>query len=418
MDTETNPKGEKDMAVEVVMPKLGMAMKEGTVSLWSKEVGDSVEKGEAIASINSEKIEMDIESPTEGTILNIAVQEGQGVPPGTVICHIGNPNEKIMIKEPVAEKIDLEIDEQEKPKTKESPILPQGDRLLITPIARKMAQAANLDIEKIQGTGPGGRITKDDVQKEMEKRDSKSVIKEERIVDPQHPLESPQQIPVSGMRKIIAKRMKESLQNSAQLTLTMKVDITDLVILQKQVNEILQRHESTKLTITDFVAKTVVLALKEHPKMNSAYIEDNIHLYEHIHLGLAVALEKGLVVPVIRNAESCTIRHLSKKGKELARRARDGQLPSEDMQGSTFTISNLGAYGVEHFTPILNTPETGILGIGSAYDTPLYIGDELERRTILPLSLTFDHRVLDGAPASAFLQTLKRYLEEPITVIL
>ncbi|MDW7616777.1 dihydrolipoamide acetyltransferase family protein [Peribacillus simplex] len=406
------------MAVEVVMPKLGMAMKEGTVSLWSKEVGDSVEKGEAIASINSEKIEMDIESPTEGTILNIAVQEGQGVPPGTVICHIGNPNEKIMIKEPVAEKIDLEIDEQEKPKTKESPILPQGDRLLITPIARKMAQAANLDIEKIQGTGPGGRITKDDVQKEMEKRDSKSVIKEERIVDPQHPLESPQQIPVSGMRKIIAKRMKESLQNSAQLTLTMKVDITDLVILQKQVNEILQRHESTKLTITDFVAKTVVLALKEHPKMNSAYIEDNIHLYEHIHLGLAVALEKGLVVPVIRNAESCTIRHLSKKGKELARRARDGQLPSEDMQGSTFTISNLGAYGVEHFTPILNTPETGILGIGSAYDTPLYIGDELERRTILPLSLTFDHRVLDGAPASAFLQTLKRYLEEPITVIL
>ncbi|SNS88586.1 pyruvate dehydrogenase E2 component (dihydrolipoamide acetyltransferase) [Bacillus sp. OK838] len=406
------------MAVEVVMPKLGMAMKEGTVSLWSKEVGDSVEKGEAIASINSEKIEMDIESPTEGTILNIAVQEGQGVPPGTVICHIGNPNEKIMIKEPVAEKIDLEIDEQEKPKTNESPILPQGDRLLITPIARKMAQAANLDIEKIQGTGPGGRITKDDVQKEMEKRDSKSVNKEERIEDPQHPLESPQQIPVSGMRKIIAKRMKESLQNSAQLTLTMKVDVTDLVILQKQANEILQRHESTKLTITDFVAKTVVLALKEHPKMNSAYIEDNIHFYEHIHLGLAVALEKGLVVPVIRNAESCTIRHLSKKGKELARRARDGQLPSEDMQGSTFTISNLGAYGVEHFTPILNTPETGILGIGSAYDTPLYIGDELERRTILPLSLTFDHRVLDGAPASAFLQTLKRYLEEPITVIL
>ncbi|MDF9761539.1 pyruvate dehydrogenase E2 component (dihydrolipoamide acetyltransferase) [Peribacillus simplex] len=406
------------MAVEVVMPKLGMAMKEGTVSLWSKEVGDSVEKGEAIASINSEKIEMDIESPTEGTILNIAVLEGQGVPPGTVICHIGNPNEKIMIKEPVAEKIDLEIDEQEKPKTKESPILPQGDRFLITPIARKMAQAANLDIEKIQGTGPGGRITKDDVQKEMEKRDSKSVNKEERIVDPQHPLESPQQIPVSGMRKIIAKRMKESLQNSAQLTLTMKVDVTDLVILQKQANEILQRHESTKLTITDFVAKTVVLALKEHPKMNSAYIEDNIHLYEHIHLGLAVALEKGLVVPVIRNAENCTLRQLSNKGKELARCARDGQLPIEDMQGSTFTISNLGAYGVEHFTPILNTPETGILGIGSAYDTPLYIGEELERRTILPLSLTFDHRVLDGAPASAFLQTLKRYLEEPITVIL
>ncbi|MEY9867367.1 pyruvate dehydrogenase E2 component (dihydrolipoamide acetyltransferase) [Peribacillus sp. B2I2] len=406
------------MAVEVVMPKLGMAMKEGTVSLWSKEVGDPVEKGEAIASINSEKIEMDIESPADGTILNIAVQEGQGVPPGTVICHIGNPNEKIISNEPVTEETEPEIHEQVTPNTKGSPILPMGDRLMITPVARKMAQAANLDIEKVQGTGPGGRITKEDVQKIIEKRDAKSVNSEERITDPQHPLDSPQRVPVTGMRNIIAKRMMESLQSSAQLTLTMKVDVTDLVILQKQAAGVLQKHESTKLTITDFVAKAVVLSLKEHPKMNSAYIEDNIHLYEHVHLGLAVALEKGLVVPVIRNAESCTLRQLSKKGKELARQARDGQLPSEDMQGSTFTISNLGAYGVEHFTPILNTPETGILGIGSAYDTPLYMGDELERRTILPLSLTFDHRVLDGAPASAFLQTLKRYLEEPITVIL
>lgn len=406
------------MAVEVVMPKLGMAMKEGTVSLWSKEVGDPVEKGEAIASINSEKIEMDIESPADGTILNIAVQEGQGVPPGTVICHIGNPNEKNISNEPVTEETEPEIHEQVTPNTKESPILPMGERLMITPVARKMAQAANLDIEKVQGTGPGGRITKEDVQKVIEKRDAKSVNSEERITDPQHPLDSPQQVPVTGMRNIIAKRMMESLQSSAQLTLTMKVDVTDLVILQKQAAGVLQKHESTKLTITDFVAKAVVLSLKEHPKMNSAYIEDNIHLYEHVHLGLAVALEKGLVVPVIRNAESCTLRQLSKKGKELARQARDGQLPSEDMQGSTFTISNLGAYGVEHFTPILNTPETGILGIGSAYDTPLYIGYELERRTILPLSLTFDHRVLDGAPASAFLQTLKRYLEEPITVIL
>ncbi|MEY8190269.1 dihydrolipoamide acetyltransferase family protein [Peribacillus simplex] len=406
------------MAVEVVMPKLGMAMKEGTVSLWSKAVGDSVEKGEAIASINSEKIEMDIESPAEGTILNIAVQEGQGVPPGTVICHIGNPNEEIVIDDHVAEQTQSIIAEQEKPKTKETPILPMGDRLMITPVARKMAQAANLDIEKIQGTGPGGRITKEDVQKVIEKRDSMSVKTEERIVSPQSTVESRQQIPVTGMRNIIAKRMKESLQSSAQLTLTMKVDVTDLVILQKQATETLQKQESTKLTITDFVAKAVVLSLKEHPKMNSAYIEDNIILYEQIHLGIAVALEKGLVVPVIRNAENCTLRQLSKKGKELARCARDGQLPIEDMQGSTFTISNLGAYGVEHFTPILNTPETGILGIGSAYETPRYIGEELAKRTILPLSLTFDHRVLDGAPAAAFLQTLKRYLEEPITVIL
>jgi pyruvate dehydrogenase E2 component (dihydrolipoamide acetyltransferase) len=198
----------------------------------------------------------------------------------------------------------------------------------------------------------------------------------------------------------------------------MKADVTDLIKLQKQATEVIQKHDENKLTVTDFVAKAVVLSLKEHPQMNSTYVEDKIHLFEHVHLGIAVALEKGLVVPVIRHAESFTIRQLSKNSKELAKRARESQLISEDMKGSTFTISNLGAYGVEHFTPILNTPEAGILGVGSAYDTPVYIGEELERRTILPLSLTFDHRVLDGAPASAFLQTVKRYLEEPLTMLL
>ncbi|MBK5483024.1 2-oxo acid dehydrogenase subunit E2 [Peribacillus sp. TH16] len=409
------------MAVEVVMPKLGMAMKEGTVSEWSKGVGDTVEKGEAIASINSEKIEMDIESPSEGTILNIAVPEGQGVPPGTVICYIGNPNENVLVYEPVAEEIKPENHKKETQKNPDLPNLPISknvDRVMITPVARKMAQAANLDIEKIQGTGPGGRITKDDVQKAIKRPESKPENKEDSILIPAQSIEKTQEIPVNGMRKIIATRMQDSLQSSAQLTLTMKADVTALIKLQRQATEIIQKHDDSKLTVTDFVAKAVVHSLKDHPKMNSAYVEDKIHLFEHVHLGLAVALEKGLVVPVIRNADVCTLKQLSKKGKELAKLAREGQLPSEEMNGSTFTISNLGAYGVEHFTPILNTPETGILGIGSAYDTPLFIEDTLERRTILPLSLTFDHRVLDGAPASAFLQTIKRYLEEPMTMLL
>jgi pyruvate dehydrogenase E2 component (dihydrolipoamide acetyltransferase) len=152
--------------------------------------------------------------------------------------------------------------------------------------------------------------------------------------------------------------------------------------------------------------------------MNSAYIEDKIYLFKHVHLGMAVALEKGLVVPVIRNADSCTLLDLSQNVKELAQKARQAQLTHEEMQGSTFTISNLGAFGIEHFTPVLNPPETGILGVGAVYDTPVYKGENLERRSILPLSLTFDHRVLDGAPAAAFLQTVKQYLEEPVTMLL
>ncbi|WP_047152962.1 dihydrolipoamide acetyltransferase family protein [Aneurinibacillus tyrosinisolvens] len=415
------------MAVEVVMPKLGMAMKEGTVAFWNKQVGDSVEKGEAIASVNSEKIEIDVESPTEGTVLKITVPEGQGVPPGTVICYIGNPSEEVITNEASVEENKPQIEMKEAQRTDELhesstlPISRDDARVKISPVARKMAQTANLELENIQGTGPGGRITKEDVEEAIKSSHSPEATpekKEGNIVNPVQLEAKGNQVPVSGMRKVIAARMQDSLRNSAQLTITMKVDVTDLIALQKQVASVIQKRTEAKLTVTDFVARAVVLSLKEHPQMNSAYIEDTIHFFDHIHLGIAVALEKGLVVPVIQHAESCTILELSKKSKELAARARQGQLTSEEMQGSTFTISNLGSYGVEHFTPILNPPEAGILGIGAAFDTPVYIDEELKIRRILPLSLTFDHRVLDGAPASTFLRTVKQYLEEPLTMLL
>ncbi|MEH7108714.1 dihydrolipoamide acetyltransferase family protein, partial [Bacillus sp. JJ1764] len=242
--------------------------------------------------------------------------------------------------------------------------------------------------------------------------------KQESSETPVKPLEEAQQIPVSGIRKVIAGRMYDSLQKTAQLTINMKADVTDLISLQKQIAQTVQNRYDQKLTVTDFIARAVVLSLQKHGEMNSAYIDDKIHLFKNVHLGMAVALEKGLVVPVIRNAESCSLIDLSRNIKIIAQKARQAQLSIEEMQGSTFTISNLGAYGVEHFTPVLNPPETGILGVGAVYDTPTYMGENLERRSILPLSLTFDHRVLDGAPAAEFLQTIKQYLEEPITMLL
>ncbi|WP_404328107.1 dihydrolipoamide acetyltransferase family protein [Mesobacillus maritimus] len=422
------------MAVEVVMPKLGMAMKEGIVSIWNKEIGDTVSKGEPIASVNSEKIEIDLESPAEGTLLKIAVPEGEGVPPGTVICYIGNQGEEIMadtskpeLQKPIeANNTDTNV------KIEQHVNQPNltSNRLKISPVARKIAEAANLDLETIQGTGPGGRITKEDVQEAIKKlqttKDQPEPIKTQIQQEPERenglsdspPAEEVKQVPVNGMRKVIARRMFDSIQNSAQLTMTMKADVTKLLDLQKQSNEAIQNQEQIKLTITDFITRAVVLSLKKHPQMNSAYIDEQIHLYQTVHLGLAVALDKGLVVPVIRNADACSLLELSKNSKSLAKRAKDGQLTNEEMQGSTFTISNLGAYGIEHFTPILNPPETGILGVNSVTDTPVYIGEKLERRTILPLSLTFDHRVVDGAPAALFLQTVKQYLEEPIMMLL
>ncbi|WP_449376722.1 dihydrolipoamide acetyltransferase family protein [Bacillus safensis] len=376
------------MAVEVVMPKLGMSMKEGTVSVWNKEIGETVNKGESIASINSEKIEMEIESPAEGTILDIKVPEGEGVPPGTVICYIGEGNEQVEEK-------------------KEKDLLPKQKKVRkkISPVARKIAQSANLDIHTLVGTGPDGRITKADVLRALPDE------KENQQNEPKHQ-------PVSMMRKTIASRMMESLQTSAQLTITMKADVTKLTALQSELNETAAARHDMKLTMTDFVAKAVILSLLEHPAMNSQYQNDRVETFEYVHLGIAAALDHGLAVPVIRHAEKLSLIELAKSIKSYGKKAREGRLLHDEIEGSTFTITNLGAYGVEHFTPILNPPEAGILGVGKADHMPVYHGNELCKGTILPLSLTFDHRVLDGAPASQFLSTVKTYLENPVSILL
>ncbi|WP_018663159.1 dihydrolipoamide acetyltransferase family protein [Heyndrickxia acidiproducens] len=404
------------MPVEVVMPKLGMAMKEGTVSQWNKTEGDPVKKGDPIANINSEKIEMEIESPADGRVLKISVSEGEGVPPGTVICYIGDENEKVPanqtpVKEPEKTEQKDETSAAQPAEITKTPLRQEKERIKISPVARKMAAAANLNIADLKGTGPGGRITKEDVQRELK-------ANKERTAAKQPALEQPKRIPVAGMRKVIADRMQNSLQSTAQLTITMKADVTELVALQKQAKETVVKRYGNKLTITDFIARAVVLALKQHPNMNSAYIEDEIRTYPQVHLGIAVALEKGLVVPVIRNADSKQLIELSKEIKAKAKAARENNLSGDEMQGSTFTISSLGASGVEFFTPILNPPEAGILGVGVVTDEAVFVGETIEKRSRLPLSLTFDHRVLDGAPAAAFLQTVKQYLEEPITMLL
>lgn len=409
------------MSVEVVMPKLGMAMKEGTVSIWNKQVGDQVGKGEPIASVSSEKIEIDVESPAEGTLLEIAVPEGEGVPPGAVICYIGKPGEKIA---PVSASVqtqeakgDAESPVKETPE-KSKPVKNGGDRVKISPVARKMAEAGGINISEIQGTGPGGRITKEDVQEALKKSREVKAEEKERDKTALESAEQAQEMKVSGIRKVIAGRMHDSLQQTAQLTMNMKVDVTELIALQKQTAETVQNRYENKLTMTDFIARAVVLSLQQHPQMNSAYVNETIHLFQHVHLGMAVAIDKGLVVPVIRHSDKCSIIELSSSIKTLAKKAREGQLSSDEMQGSTFTISNLGSYGVEHFTPILNPPESGILGVGAVYDIPVFKGETIVKRSILPLSLTFDHRVLDGAPAAAFLQTVKQFLEEPVTMLL
>ncbi|NEN81944.1 dihydrolipoamide acetyltransferase family protein [Paenibacillus elgii] len=424
------------MAVEVVMPKLGMAMKEGSVSLWHKKEGDPVTKGDIIANIGSEKIETDLEAPADGVLLKIAVPEGEGVAPGTVIGYIGQPGEQVSgaaagtaageaapsVVVPDASPAGGQ------PASAEAPA--HGRDIKVSPVARKMAEAAGLDIANLTGTGPQGRITKEDVEHAIANATSASSASASTgeaaassagtnaTAAPSGFTEHTEQIPVTGIRKVIAVRMHDSLQQSAQLTLTLRADVTDLLALQRQMSETAQRQHEVKLTVTNFIARAVVLSLKRHKQMNSAYIDDRIHVFDHVHLGIAVALDKGLVVPVIRHADQYSVLDLSRQIKALAQQARNGQLGSDALQGSTFTITNLGAYGIDYFTPILNTPEAGILGVGSVAEMPVYKGDDLQRRSLLPLSLTFDHRVLDGAPAAEFLRAVKDALEDPYRLVL
>lgn len=421
------------MASEVIMPKLGMGMEDGTVVEWKKDVGDPVKKGDVVVVISSEKIELEVEAADDGILLDIVVPNGESVPVGTVIGYIGTPGEKVGDEEKrqasftADEQVAAVAESARSVATLASPV--KKSKVKITPIARKMAEAAGLDIEKIVGTGPQGRITKEDVEKAIANQASLSStsIQEKPITNESTRVDRAQEIVedntpeerklVSGMRKVIATRMYESLRQSAQLSMTMTADVSDLLLLQKQMAEdVLSRYE-LKLTVTDFIARAVVLALQQHKQMNSALIGESIHTYSHVHLGIAVALDNGLVVPVIRHAERRTFIELAKEIKSLGRRARSGQLNPDELKGSTFTITNLGAYGVEVFTPILNPPETGILGVGAIQDAPVYIGESLQRRSLLPLSLTFDHRVLDGAPAAQFLATVKRYLEQPYSLL-
>ncbi|BDG35389.1 dihydrolipoamide acetyltransferase family protein [Saccharococcus caldoxylosilyticus] len=411
------------MAVEIFMPKLGMSMKEGTVVEWLKKKGDKVKKGESIVVISSDKIETDIEAPQDGVLLDILVKQDETVEVGKVIGYIGQEGEQPddqsnETPQQAIQEVAVSVGTIEAKAT-------SRHMLRVSPAARKLAREAGIDLSNISGSGPKGRITRADVEKAIRlKQTSLQLGNEKQTIVETSPITITTEQkgvtvkPVTGMRKVIATRMFASLQQTAQLTIHMKADVTELLKLQGQIKEALQDEPDIKLTITDFIARATILALCIHKQMNSLYQDGHIHTYDSVHLGIAVALENGLVVPVIPYAEKLSLKEISKKIKELSVRAREGKLSSEEMRGSTFTITSLGAYGVEFFTPVLNPPEVGILGVGTVTDMPVFVGDTIQKRKILPLSLTFDHQVIDGAPASQFLATIKNYLGNPYKILL
>ncbi|MCF1684953.1 2-oxo acid dehydrogenase subunit E2 [Tetragenococcus halophilus] len=401
------------MATEIIMPTLGLTMTEGTVDTWFKDEGEQVEKGEVVCTISSEKLSQDVEAPEEGTLIKILVPTGEVAPCKDAIGLIGEPNEEVasetekedMEEENLKEESSPKKDESVKPKEEKA----QGNRIFITPLARKVAKEQGIDYSQINGTGGNGRITRRDV--EMFQPEEKSIIAKS---------ESSAGVGLTGMRKTIAQRMTSSLQNTAQVTVQQKADVSQLMAFRKEIKENAGMPlMDGQMSITTLLSKATILALQETPKMNSLYHDGKLEEFTEVHLGIAVALDEGLIVPVVQNADKMTLTDLGKTLNDRIEKTREGTLENENYSGSTFTITNLGKGGAEFFTPILNPPETGILGVGSMLEElALDQNGKVNRKRKLPLSLTFDHQVIDGAPAASFLGQIINYLENPYALIL
>ncbi|UTI41920.1 dihydrolipoamide acetyltransferase family protein [Niallia sp. RD1] len=416
------------MSTAIVMPKLGMTMKEGTIVEWLKQPGESVSEGEGVAVISTEKLTSEVEAPTDGVLLTIIEEVDNEVEVGKPIGIIGNEKEaESESSQDVREGKDAALEENA-PARQEAEVKGKdtNKRIRISPAARKLAQQLRVDTQNVKGTGPNNRITRRDIQAFADKRGEEKVptkpkVEQETktIVQPDVQTTGVKSEKLSVMRQTIAKRMQQSLSTTAQLTLHRKAEINALLDFQKDIKKQVTESElDVRLTLTVLIARAVTLSLRDKSFMNTHLIDGQLYLFDEVHLGIATSLDAGLVVPVVKNAERLPLGELAKAISSVTEKARNGQLPGYELTGSTFTISNLGQQGIEYFTPVLNTPETGILGVGTFIEELTLENETVKTVKKLPLSLTFDHQVLDGAPAGDFLNRVVYYLEHPYLLVL
>jgi pyruvate dehydrogenase E2 component (dihydrolipoamide acetyltransferase) len=400
------------VAVEAFMPKFGLTMTEGTIQKWFKAEGDAIKAGEPLFEVETEKVLYEVESPGTGTVAKLLYPLEATVAVGLPVAVIAEAGENVA---EVAAKYSggapraaAAVSVAGAPTASATPAAAapaapstsgRREGAPVTPAARKLAQEHNVDLSRVTGTGPGGRVTREDVEKAISEG-AKAPAPVAAPAAAAAPTPATASAPLRGMRKVIAERMHKSLQGSAQLTITTEVDVTQLIDRRQEV----QREFNA--TYTDFILQACAHALKQHPRMNAALEGDTMRTQEQICVGLAVALDEGLIVPVIRDTDKKSLKQIAQEARGLAEKARAGKLTLEEVSGGTFTVSNLGMFGVDGFTPILNAPQTGILGVGRIVEKPVIYRGEIAKRSMMVLSLTFDHRVIDGAPAGAFLQTV------------
>ena len=431
-----------------------MTMKLEKVSKWYKNEGDPVEKGENLFEVETEKITNKIESPGSGILFQIVVPEGSTVPVGTILAVIAQAGEQPERIEGihVGEVVEMKAEAGKPPSAKAETGLVEKKRILATPSARRVAKELDVDLALVPGTGPDGKIKEADVVKfheegppapkitplaaeiakqegldiskiigtgengKITRQDVERALAAGKVVPEEEP--SPVKvIPFEGMRKIIADNMHASLQNAAQLTAFTEVDVTEMVRFRDLMRAEYKKDDTVKISYNDIIVMATARALMRHRIMNSTLVGEEILVHDTVHLGIAVALSEGLIVPKLRNAEKKNLLQIAWEVRQLAQKAREGALCVEEVTDGTFTISNVSMLGMDGFTPVLNPPETGILGVGRVIEKPAVFNGEITIRHMMTLSLTFDHRVVDGAPAMTFLKDLARYLEQPMLIM-
>ncbi|WP_272701208.1 dihydrolipoamide acetyltransferase family protein [Desulfovibrio sp. Fe33] len=440
------------MAQNVIMPKWGLTMKEGKVVRWLKGEGDSVEAGEPLFEVETDKITNSVESPAGGVLAKIIVPEGDVAPVQAVLGIIAAPGEAVESAAAPSGAGGAGAEAAPAAVAEASAAAPAGDGKFVPamPAARKLARELGVDLAAVAGTGRNGSITMKDVQAHADSafaginaspkaiefarkqgidlsmvegtgedgRITKADIL--RAMNPAAdqpvaaaPAARDTVLPMEGVRRLIADNMQASLQNAAQLTVFVEVDVTGMVDLRTRLLERNRRDAEYRLSYNDIISYAVCRALKRHPIMNSTLQEDGIHLHERVNLGVAVSIDKGLIVPNVKEADTFGLEELRTRIRDVAGRARKGGLSMDEISGGTFTISNVSMLGVDGFTPILNPPETGILGVGRIVEKPAVHNGEIAVRRMMTLSLTFNHMTTDGAPAMAFLRELGDMLETP-----
>ncbi len=417
----------------ITMPRLSDTMEEGTVAKWNKKVGDAVNEGDILAEIETDKATMEFESFFSGTLLYIGLEAGESAPVDAVLAAIGKEGtdpaavkaaitasaandlpassaqpEVPAAPAPVAEKKETP---QPAPVKVQSPApapVGQNGRLIASPLAKKMAEEKGISLQQVAGSGDGGRIIKRDIE------NFKGSVGGYAVSQGPKGVESITELANSSMRKAIAKRLSASKFSAPHYYLSVELDMDHAIAFRQQFNTL----PETKISFNDIILKAVALSLKEHPQVNSQWFDDKIILNQHVHLGVAVAVEDGLVVPVLKFTDEMDLRNIGHTVKDYALRARDKKLTPAEMDGSTFTVSNLGMFGIQEFTSIINQPNSAILSVGAIEKKPVVKEEAIVVGNTMKLTLACDHRTVDGATGAQFLQTLRSYIENPIRLLI